>query len=62
MKKMYNTTPLKSGKMVIHLEAPKTRIQMTTCKSGVYSYYTKAQKRANKKLQYSLKRLDIDNI
>lgn len=62
MKKMYNTQPIKSNKMVIHLKPPKTRVQITTCKSGVYSKLDKITKKNEKKLKYSLKRLDIDNL
>lgn len=62
MKKMYNTKPIKNKKIIIHLDAPKVRIQMTTCKSGVYSRFDKIVKKNEKKLKNSLKRLDIDNL
>ena len=40
----------------------KTRVQLTTCKSATYSFYTKASKKSERNLKNSLKRLDLSNL
>lgn len=62
MKKMHNTTPIKDKKIILTIEPPKVRTQITTCKSATYSYYSKAQRKIEKRLKNNLKRLDIENL
>ena len=63
MKKMYNTQqPKKDNKIILHITPNKGRIVTQTTRSEQYSFYTKATKKAEKKLKNSLKKLDFDNL
>lgn len=62
MKKMYQVNTPKTNNNIIVIKPRKTRLQFTTCKSGQYSFYTKATRKSEKKLKNSLKRLDFYNL
>ena len=62
MKKMYVVNAPKKDTNVITIKPRKTRVQLTTCKSATYSFYTKASKKSERNLKNSLKRLDLSNL
>lgn len=62
MKKMHIVNQPKQKSNTFVIKPKKTRVQLTTCKSATYSYYTKANRKNENKLKYSLKRLDFDNL
>lgn len=62
MKKMYVVNAPKKDNNIITIKPRKTRVQLTTCKSATYSFYTKASKKSERNLKNSLKRLDLSNL
>lgn len=62
MKKMYVVNAPKKDNNIITIKPKKTRVQLTTCKSATYSFYTKASRKNENKLKNSLKRLDLSNL
>ena len=62
MKKMYVVNTPKKDINVITIKPRKTGVQLITCKSATYSFYTKASKKSERNLKNSLKRLDLNNL
>ena len=54
--------PKKYRKDKMYVKASKTRVQLETCKSGVYSYYEKASRKMNNRLDKYLKAKDYARI
>lgn len=53
--KTFAVSAPRDKKMIVHLEAPKTRIQMKTVRSAQYSFYTKASRKAEASLKKELR-------